>query len=99
MSPSVLQEPVAITPGVETLDAAAVAPQTPSTMRQGGPTDDGDEGHLVPIDHAAIIDGFQELDGFTHYLAFRVSCGACPTVVTVTPEMQQHLLEVARIPF
>lgn len=68
-------------------------------MARAGAAEDGASGGRVPIDHAVIIDGFRELDGFTHYLAFRVSCGACPTLVTVTPEMQQHLLEVARIPF
>jgi hypothetical protein len=68
-------------------------------MAPDGAADDATNERRVPIDHAAVVDGFRELDGFTHYLAFRVSCGACPTVVTVTPNMQQHLLEVARIPF
>ncbi len=53
----------------------------------------------VPVNHDVIIDGFRELARFDHYLAFRVTCGACAAEVVVTPEMQQHLLEVARIPF
>ena len=53
---------------------------------------------LVPIDHSAIMDGFNQLKAYRNYLPFDGVCGVCGQSMHVTPAAQKYLCETKKIP-